>query len=156
MSIEAAGSIQIQDQSAVPRKPKLLGVAGAGWRPAQDVLFPDLRQKCPKIPMKRHDNTLSASSLEHHFSPCSAGPGSMLMNAHAPPWAGPQWAVDAESEVSFFELPAPAHFETLTHTSSASRRQNKTQPAQPAGRHHEMLREPKRKQCMVHTLLTNG
>ena len=42
-----------QDQSAVPRKPKLLGVAGAGyWRPAQDVLFPDLRQKCPKIPIK--------------------------------------------------------------------------------------------------------
>ena len=55
VSIEAAGSILNQDQSVVPRKPKLLGVAGAGWRPVQDVLFPDLRQKCPKIPMKRHD-----------------------------------------------------------------------------------------------------
>ena len=39
VSIEAAGSILNQDQSVVPRKPKLLGVAGAGWRPAQDVLF---------------------------------------------------------------------------------------------------------------------
>ena len=132
-----------------------LGVAGAGWRPAQDVLFLICARNAP---MKRSNNTLSASSLEDHFSPCSAGsPDSMLMNAHAPPWAGPQWAVDDDAEVSSFFVRAScasAFRNSNTHVSQSSTKCNAMQLRNRnrnrnqrilflASRHHEMLREPK-------------